>query len=101
LRAIKLLFTSAIALIVLLTGIVLTIHNTTPVIIDLVWVKLPEASLSIWLIISMVVGLLVGILLTSARVLTLRAKLLNSARKLRNAEQQIETLNREVQRGAE
>jgi hypothetical protein len=34
-------------------------------------------------------------------VLTLRAKLLNSARKLRNAEQHIETLNREVQRGGE
>jgi uncharacterized integral membrane protein len=95
-RAIKLLITILLALAVLLTGVLFTIHNTTPVVIDLVWIKLPEASLSIWLISTLVVGVLIGMVLTSARSLSLRARLMSSNRKQRIAEQKLETLQNEA-----
>ena len=82
-RAVKLLITILLALAVLLTGVLFTIHNTTPVVIDLVWIKLPEASLSIWLISTLVVGVLIGMVLTSARSLSLRVRLMSSNRKQR------------------
>ena len=100
-RSIKLLITLTLALVILLVGVVLTIHNTTPVSIDLVWVTLPEASLSLWLMTALVSGLLAGMALTSTRILTLRARLLSTARKLRIAENKIDSLESEARRGSE
>lgn len=100
-RSIKLIITLMLALSILLIGIVLTIHNTTPISIDLVWVTLPEASMSIWLIAALVTGLLLGMALTSTRIITLRARLLSVGRKLRLAERQLDTLQSEAQRGSE
>ncbi len=95
-RAIKLLILILVSLLVLLVGVLFTIHNTTRVDIDLIWFTLPEASLSLWLVAFFVFGLLVGILLTSFRNLALRVRLNQAGRKQRQAEQQLQ----QIQQGA-
>lgn len=91
-RTIKLILTLAIGLLVLLAGVLFTIHNTAKVSIDLVWIQLPEASLSLWLVGFFVAGTLLGMLLTSTRSLFLRAKLSNVHRKQRRAEEKLKRL---------
>ena len=88
-RTIKLILTLVIGLAVLLIGVLFTIHNTDKVSIDLIWFKLPEASLSLWLIGFFVAGTLMGIILTSTRSLLLRARLSALHRKQRQAEEKL------------
>lgn len=91
-RTVKLILTLAVGLLVLLAGILFAIHNTTKVSIDLIWIELPEASLSLWLIGFFVVGTLLGALLTSTRSLVLSARLSSTSRKKRKAEEQLKRL---------
>lgn len=93
-RAIKLLIAIAIALLVILIGVLFTIHNTTRVDIDLIWFQLPEASLSLWLVSAFALGILVGVVLTSFRNFTLRLKVNQAGRKQRKAELQLQQLQK-------
>lgn len=91
-RTVKLILTLAVGLLVLLLGVLFAIHNTAKVSIDLIWIELPEASLSLWLISFFVVGTLLGAVLTSARSLMLSARLSSTSRKQRKAEDQLKRL---------
>ena len=91
-RTIKLILTLAVGLLVLLLGVLFTIHNTDKVSIDLIWLQLPEASLSLWLIGFFVAGTLLGMILTSTRSLMLRARLSSTNRKQRKTEEQLKRL---------
>lgn len=82
----------AVGLLVLLTGVLFTIHNTAKVSIDLIWLELPEASLSLWLIGFFVAGTLLGVLLTSLRSMLLSARLKSTHRKQRRTEEQLKRL---------
>lgn len=62
-------------------GVLFTIHNTTPVSIDLVFLTLPEASLSLWLIAVFVLGSVCGMLLSGFAVLGLKTRLRAARRK--------------------
>lgn len=91
-RTIKLILTLAVGLLVLLLGVLFTIHNTDKVSIDLIWLQLPEASLSLWLIGFFVAGTLLGMILTSTRSLMLSARLSRTNRKQRKTEEQLKRL---------
>ena len=91
-RTIKLILTLAVGLLVLLLGVLFTIHNTDKVSIDLIWFQLPEASLSLWLIGFFVAGTLLGMILTSIRSLMLSARLSSTNRKQRKTEEQLKRL---------
>ncbi len=91
-RKIKLILTLAAGLLVLLLGVLFTIHNTDKVSIDLIWIQLPEASLSIWLIGFFAAGTLLGMLLTSTRSIFLSARLSSTNRKQRRTEEQLKRL---------
>lgn len=91
-RAIKLIISILVALLVILLGVLFTIHNTTPVNIDLIWFQLPEASLSLWLVSAFVVGVVVGVIVSGYRNLTLRMRLNSAGRKQRKAETQLQEL---------
>lgn len=91
-RTIKLILTLAVGLLVLLLGVLFTIHNTDKVSIDLIWLRLPEASLSLWLIGFFVAGTLLGMILTSTRSLMLSARLSSTNRKQRKTEEQLKRL---------
>lgn len=91
-RAIKLFIAIVLCLLVILVGVLFTIHNTTRVDIDLIVFRLPEASLSLWLAAAFGVGVLVGVLLTSFRNLTLRMRLNSAGRQQRKTEIQLQKL---------
>jgi len=78
----KNLITIVLGLIVIGVGILFTIHNTDRVSIDLVFFQLPEASLSLWLIATFVLGALCGILLSIVVILSLKTRLRSSQRKV-------------------
>jgi uncharacterized integral membrane protein len=78
----KNLITIVLGLIVIGVGILFTIHNTDQVTIDLVFFQLPQASLSLWLIATFVLGALCGILLSILTILSLKTRLHSSQRKV-------------------
>lgn len=88
----KTLLAAVIGLVILAVGILFTVHNTEPVAIDLVFVQLPELSLSLWLIIAFLCGGLLGLLLSSLTIVTLRTRLRRAQRKISAGRQEIEKL---------
>lgn len=88
----KTLLATLIGLIIVVVGILFTVHNTEPVSIDLVFFQLPEATLSLWLILSFVVGGLCGVLLSGLTIIALKARLRSAQRKVHNSRQEIDRL---------
>lgn len=80
-RWLKMLLVLIICIFVLLVGVLFTIHNTDKVAIDLIFVQLPQASLSLWLIAFFVTGGILGTFLSTFAILGLKTKLNISKRK--------------------
>ncbi|MEH6444601.1 MAG: LapA family protein [Oceanospirillaceae bacterium] len=80
-RWLKMLLVLIICILVLLVGVLFTIHNTDKVAIDLIFVQLPQASLSLWLIAFFVAGGILGTILSTFAILGLKTKLNISRRK--------------------
>jgi putative membrane protein len=67
-----------------------TVYNTEKVSIDLVLVQLPQASLSLWLIAFFVVGGVLGTILSTIVIVSLKAKLSLSRRKIDAVNKELE-----------
>ncbi|MGH1461453.1 MAG: LapA family protein [Neptuniibacter sp.] len=91
-RFIKTLIIALLLLVVLIVGITFSIHNTEKVVIDLVFIQLPEASLSLWLIAAFVVGGFLGVILSIFTVFTLRTRLGSAKRKVNSAQKELDQL---------
>ncbi|WP_286239757.1 LapA family protein [Neptuniibacter halophilus] len=91
-RFLKTLVVGLLCLVVLLVGILFTIHNTEKVAIDLVFFQLPEASLSVWLIATFVLGGFMGVLLSVMTVLMLRTRLGSARRKIVSTQKELDQL---------
>lgn len=91
-RFLKTLIIILLCLAVLLVGIMFTIHNTDKVVIDLVFFQLPEASLSIWLIATFLMGGFMGILLSVMTVWMLKTRLGSARRKIATTQKELDQL---------
>ncbi|MCP4594955.1 lipopolysaccharide assembly LapA domain-containing protein [Neptuniibacter sp.] len=91
-RFVKTLIVGLLCLAVMMVGIMFTIHNTDKVTIDLVFVQLPEASLSLWLIATFVLGGFLGVLLSTLTILMLRTRLGSARRKINTTQKEIDQL---------
>lgn len=80
-----------ILLAVLLIGILFAVNNQQTVPLNLIWVELPPATLSVWLLASLACGVLLGMLAMSGVYLRLRALL---TRAQRHNQQQRKELDR-------
>ncbi|MFC6669598.1 LapA family protein [Marinobacterium aestuariivivens] len=91
-RWLKSLLTGLVCLLILLVGILFTIHNTDKVAIDLIFVQLPQASLSLWLIAAFVCGGILGVLLSSFAILGLKTRLRSARRRSVQAHRELDQL---------
>ena len=91
-RWLKILIVFLLSAIILMVGIMFTIHNTEKVSIDLVFLTSPEASLSLWLIAAFVLGGLSGFLLSTVAVVSLKARLMGSRRKINATNRELNQL---------
>ncbi|KAA0873997.1 LapA family protein [Nitrincola tapanii] len=81
------------SLVVLLAGILFAIHNTAAVSIDLIFITLPEASLSMWLLGAFALGGLLGVVLSSVIIMTLKTRLYYLKKKMNAAREQLDSLS--------
>ncbi|SFF93174.1 putative membrane protein [Neptunomonas qingdaonensis] len=91
-RFLKLIIVFLLSVVILVVGIMFTIHNTEKVSIDLVFITLPEASLSLWLIAAFVLGGLLGFMLSTVAVVALKARLMGSQRKINATSKELDQL---------
>ncbi|GEK74331.1 MULTISPECIES: lipopolysaccharide assembly protein LapA domain-containing protein [Halomonas] len=79
-RWLKGLILAVILLVVLLVGILFAVNNQQALPLNLIWFELPAASLSVWLLASLVVGVLLGMLAMGGVYLRLRTLLTRAQR---------------------
>lgn len=89
---IKTLVAAVVGLLILAVGILFTVHNTEPVSIDLVFFTLPEATLSLWLILAFVAGGFCGVVLSSLTIIALKTRLSRAQRKVTSSREEIDRL---------
>lgn len=88
-RFLKRLIVVLLVLLVILVGVLFTLHNMTPVKIDLVFFTLPEASLSLWLLGAFALGGFAGIFISSVMLLSLKTKLYYLNKKVASTRQEL------------
>ncbi|MCD8514132.1 MAG: LapA family protein [Nitrincola sp.] len=91
-RFIKRLLVVLLVVLVLLVGILFTLHNMTPVTIDLIFVTLPQASLSLWLLGAFALGGFVGVVLSSLMLVSLKTRLYYLNKKVVSTRQELNKL---------
>ncbi|WP_048305770.1 lipopolysaccharide assembly protein LapA domain-containing protein [Halomonas sp. PR-M31] len=90
-RWLKGLLLAIILLLVLLLGILFAVNNQEALPLNLIWTELPPASLSLWLLVALALGVLLGMLAMSGVYLRLRTLL---TRAQRHNQQQRKELDR-------
>jgi len=90
-RWLKGLILAIILLAVLLIGILFAVNNQQTLPLNLIWIELPAASLSVWLLVSLTAGVLLGMIAMSGVYLRLRTLL---TRAQRHNQQQRKELDR-------
>jgi len=91
-RWLKMFILLLLSVVILMVGIMFAIHNTDKVAIDLVFVQLPQASLSLWLIAAFVIGGICGFLLSTIAVVALKTQLMSSRRKIQTTSKELDQL---------
>ncbi|MDY7115128.1 LapA family protein [Halomonas sp. SSL-5] len=79
-RWLKGLILAIILLAVVLVGILFAVNNREALPLNLIWLELPPASLSVWLLASLAFGVILGMLAMSGVYLRLRALLTRAQR---------------------
>ena len=74
-RWFKRLALGLITLVLLVVGACFALHNQYQVPLDLLWVTLPPASLALWLLLSLGIGVVIGILTMGGHCFRLHRRL--------------------------
>ena len=90
-RWIKGLILAVILLVVMLVGILFAVNNQQAIALNLIWAELPAVSLTVWLLATLAVGVIVGMLAMLGVYVRLKARL---ARSERHNKQQRKELDR-------
>ena len=91
-RLIKNILAVVFILLMLLLGILLTVNNQQLVSVDLVFFKIPQASLAVWLIASFLLGALLTMVLGSVAVVALKTRLRRKERQLNSSNRELDKL---------
>ena len=82
----KALIIALIGIVVVVLGILFTVHNSEQIHVDFIVFTSPMASVALWLTLAFFVGGVVGILLSSVRIATLKGRLHRVQKKLNAAQ---------------
>ena len=91
-RWIKGLMLAVILLIVVLVGILFAVNNQQTVALNLIWLELPAVSLSVWLLATLVLGVIVGMLAMLGVYVRLKAALARSHRHNKQQRKELDSL---------
>lgn len=91
-RWIKGLILAVILLVVLLVGILFAVNNQQSIGLNLIWIELPPASLSVWLLASLACGVIVGMLAMMGVYARLKARLAVSQRHSKQQQKELDRL---------
>lgn len=83
----------------IILGIVFTSENNTPVSLWLFGFELPSFQLGLWLLISLLLGSLVGLLLTLIPNLHHKQQLVNKDRKINKLQKELDNLRKVAVKG--
>ncbi|SFX62111.1 LapA family protein [Marinospirillum alkaliphilum] len=86
------LFTFLMILALLVLGIWFTLRNQQQVPLDLLFIRLPENSLALWLILSLIAGVLLGSLLMLPWLTRCKARILQQERQLKLQKEELHKL---------
>lgn len=103
-RLIKSLFTFVLVVLLLLLGIWFTLRNQAQVPLDLLFIQLPENSLALWLLLSLLAGVLFATLLLTPWLTHSKARQVKLERQLKQQKEelhQLRTLNLNAQQNSE
>ncbi|GHC36588.1 LapA family protein [Aidingimonas halophila] len=91
-RWLKSVILAVILLAVLLFGILFAVNNREAVPLNLIWIELPPASLSVWLLASLACGVVLGMVAMSGVYLRLRTLLTRAQRHNQQQRKEIDRL---------
>jgi putative membrane protein len=91
-RWIKGLILAVILLIVVLVGILFAVNNQQTVALNLIWLELPAVSLSVWLLATLVFGVVLGMLAMLGVYVRLKATLARSQRQNKQHRKELDSL---------
>ncbi|MBW6391453.1 MAG: LapA family protein [Halomonas sp.] len=91
-RWLKGLILAIILLAVLLVGILFAVNNQQTVPLNLIWIELPAISLSVWLLVALVSGVVLGMLAMTGVWLRLRTALSRAQRLNRQQRKELDRL---------
>jgi putative membrane protein len=100
-KAFRKLITLVIVLATLAVGVLFALQNKAPVPLDLLVYTFDPKSLALWILASLALGGLLGMLASSAIVLRLRTSLASTNRKLSKANTELANLRTPVSGDAE
>jgi len=91
-KLLRTLATLAIVLATLAVGVLFALQNKAPVSLDLLVYTFDPKSLALWILLALALGGLIGMLISSAVMLRLRASLGSTNRKLSKAMAELDSL---------
>ena len=91
-RWIKGLILAVILLIVVLVGILFAVNNQQTIALNLIWLELPAVSLSVWLLATLVFGVVLGMLAMLGVYVRLKANLARSQRQNKQQRKELDSL---------
>ncbi|CDG54619.1 conserved exported hypothetical protein [Halomonas sp. A3H3] len=91
-RWIKGLILAVILLIVVLVGILFAVNNQQTIALNLIWLELPAVSLSVWLLATLVFGVILGMLAMLGAYVRLKATLARSQRQNKQQRKELDSL---------
>ncbi|MCM2130898.1 lipopolysaccharide assembly protein LapA domain-containing protein [Larsenimonas rhizosphaerae] len=91
-RWIKGVIMAIVALVVIVLGILFAVRNQASVPLDIIWTSLPPASLSLWLLSTLVVGVLLGMIAMTGMYLRLRTALVKARHEQRTQQKELDQL---------
>ncbi|MFI0473008.1 lipopolysaccharide assembly protein LapA domain-containing protein [Halomonas sp. HMF6819] len=91
-RWIKGLLLAIVLLVVLLVGILFAVNNQQAIALNLIWTELPPISLSVWLLATLTLGVILGMLAMLGVYIRLKARLARSERHSKHQQKELDRL---------